>query len=259
MGKRFVYRKHFKKMNFGTRGARVILSALCKRAHVANAARSSRRIHSTASNVCATQRVRSCTPSVARFSSTTCALAVANAPQSARRRLLCTSVLRRHSNADDPMAGKVSLLRFHDYSDALLERLSEELEVFVDEAASACLASGNAELASALEDADVSLADGVLTADLSDAGLGAYVINKQTPNRQVWWSSPVSGPLRFEARDTPASSANDSQECQWITNREPHTELFELLARELNDFCASKNLKIKFQTRKKKKKKKKKK
>ena len=27
---------------------------------------------------------------------------------------------------------------------------------------------------------------------------GTWVINKQTPNQQVWWSSPLSGPRRYE-------------------------------------------------------------
>ena len=27
---------------------------------------------------------------------------------------------------------------------------------------------------------------------------GTWVINKQTPNRQIWWSSPLSGPMRFQ-------------------------------------------------------------
>ena len=26
---------------------------------------------------------------------------------------------------------------------------------------------------------------------------GVYVINKQPPNRQIWLSSPISGPLQF--------------------------------------------------------------
>jgi len=36
---------------------------------------------------------------------------------------------------------------------------------------------------------------GVLTLQLG--AKGTYVLNKQTPNRQIWWSSPVSGPKRF--------------------------------------------------------------
>lgn len=26
------------------------------------------------------------------------------------------------------------------------------------------------------------------------------MINKQVPNRQIWWSSPLSGPMRFHFR-----------------------------------------------------------
>lgn len=28
-----------------------------------------------------------------------------------------------------------------------------------------------------------------------------YVLNKQTPNKQIWLSSPISGPSRFEQSD----------------------------------------------------------
>jgi frataxin len=27
---------------------------------------------------------------------------------------------------------------------------------------------------------------------------GSFVINKQPTNKQIWWSSPISGPLRFD-------------------------------------------------------------
>jgi frataxin len=44
--------------------------------------------------------------------------------------------------------------------------------------------------------AEVSLSSGVLTITLPPHG--TWVINKQTPNQQIWWSSPVSGPRRYE-------------------------------------------------------------
>ncbi|XP_041042405.1 frataxin, mitochondrial isoform X1 [Carcharodon carcharias] len=47
------------------------------------------------------------------------------------------------------------------------------------------------------KDYDVSLANGVLTINMG-GGLGTYVINKQTPNRQLWLSSPISGPKRYD-------------------------------------------------------------
>lgn len=37
--------------------------------------------------------------------------------------------------------------------------------------------------------------DGVLSIQLGAAG--TYVLNIQSPNRQVWLSSPISGPARF--------------------------------------------------------------
>lgn len=49
-------------------------------------------------------------------------------------------------------------------------------------------------------DYEVTLASGVLTLTLP--GKGTWVINKQTPNQQLWWSSPLSGPKRFEYDDS---------------------------------------------------------
>ncbi|GAB1600430.1 frataxin, mitochondrial-like [Argonauta hians] len=43
---------------------------------------------------------------------------------------------------------------------------------------------------------DTSYSNGVLTVCLGD--LGTYVINKQSPNRQIWLSSPISGPKRYD-------------------------------------------------------------
>jgi len=36
----------------------------------------------------------------------------------------------------------------------------------------------------------------VLTVDMGEKGI--YVLNKQPPNKQIWLSSPVSGPKRFD-------------------------------------------------------------
>nr|XP_055025183.1 frataxin, mitochondrial isoform X1 [Misgurnus anguillicaudatus] len=46
-------------------------------------------------------------------------------------------------------------------------------------------------------DCDVILSSGVLTLKMG-SGHGTYVINKQTPNRQIWLSSPTSGPKRYD-------------------------------------------------------------
>lgn len=52
---------------------------------------------------------------------------------------------------------------------------------------------------------------------------GTWVLNKQTPNRQIWWSSPLSGPLRFEY---------DVATKMWVTTR-GRRELFALLREEV--------------------------
>ncbi|XP_019959553.1 frataxin, mitochondrial [Paralichthys olivaceus] len=46
-------------------------------------------------------------------------------------------------------------------------------------------------------DYDVVFTSGVLTVKLG-GNHGTYVINKQTPNRQIWLSSPTSGPKRYD-------------------------------------------------------------
>ncbi|GJC89819.1 frataxin, mitochondrial [Colletotrichum liriopes] len=69
---------------------------------------------------------------------------------------------------------------YHELSDAHLETIVTQLE----------------ELADAREGIDVEYAAGVLTVTFPDAG--TYVINKQPPNKQIWLSSPISGPKRYD-------------------------------------------------------------
>lgn len=71
-----------------------------------------------------------------------------------------------------------------------------------------------------LEDYDVSFGDGVLTIKLG-GDLGTYVINKQTPNKQIWLSSPSSGPKRYDWTGK-----------NWVYSHDG-VSLHELLAREL--------------------------
>ncbi|KDO35690.1 hypothetical protein SPRG_00493 [Saprolegnia parasitica CBS 223.65] len=75
-----------------------------------------------------------------------------------------------------------------------------------------------------LPDADITLSQGVLTINLGEDG--TWVLNKQGPNRQIWWSSPVSGPKRFEY---------DSRLKKWFNTREKQQELVELLTEEVED------------------------
>jgi len=34
--------------------------------------------------------------------------------------------------------------------------------------------------------------------NVSVPGIGTYVLNKQPPNKQIWLSSPISGPKRYD-------------------------------------------------------------
>jgi frataxin len=70
---------------------------------------------------------------------------------------------------------------FHASADSLLSRLETGLCAVEEQ-----LDAG----------ADISSSMGVLTIRLGPRG--TIVLNKQTPTRQVWWSSPLSGPRRFE-------------------------------------------------------------
>ena len=65
--------------------------------------------------------------------------------------------------------------------------------------------------------------DGVLTLALGDKG--TYVMNKQAPNKQIWSSSPVSGPVRY-----------DWFQGQWVSSRDKH-EMKGRLSAELTELC----------------------
>ena len=71
---------------------------------------------------------------------------------------------------------------------------------------------------------EVDYADGVLNVVVGS--LGTFVLNKQAPNLQIWLSSPVSGPLRY---DFCASSTS------WQNSRDQH-DLLERLA-DGNPLC----------------------
>ncbi|KAK5977189.1 Frataxin mitochondrial [Trichostrongylus colubriformis] len=85
------------------------------------------------------------------------------------RKGLCSAV----SQADYEKAAEESLERLSDYLDTLPDKLQVS------------------------PDYDVTNAMGVLTVVISKQ-VGTYVINKQSPNRQLWLSSPISGPKRYD-------------------------------------------------------------
>jgi len=98
---------------------------------------------------------------------------------------------------------------FHERADDLLDALEEQLDPVVED-----------------DDAaeDLSYAQGVLTLDLG-AERGSWVLNKQAPNAQIWWSSPLSGPRRYRYDE-------DAQ--AWLYTRDESVELKSALAEELS-------------------------
>jgi len=71
---------------------------------------------------------------------------------------------------------------------------------------------------------ELTLASGVLTLVLPPHG--TWVINKQTPNRQLWWSSPLSGPKRFEY---------DDEREMWYSTKDSSMPLGPSLASEIQE------------------------
>nr|CAD7587065.1 unnamed protein product [Timema genevievae] len=72
-----------------------------------------------------------------------------------------------------------------------------------------------------LVSSDVTYGDGVLTVQFGHP-YGTYVINRQTPNQQIWLSSPTSGPKRYDFLNN-----------QWIY-RHDGVSLHELLNKEIS-------------------------
>ena len=63
---------------------------------------------------------------------------------------------------------------------------------------------------------------------------GTYVLNKQPPNKQIWLSSPITGPKRFDF--VVASEGQDAKEGtgagEWVYLRDG-TTLSEVLLKEV--------------------------
>lgn len=58
-------------------------------------------------------------------------------------------------------------------------------------------------------------------------GKGTYVLNKQGPNLQIWSSSPISGPVRYDWMDGKWQYARDG------------SELMSTLSKELSSLCGA--------------------
>ncbi|XP_049870257.1 frataxin homolog, mitochondrial isoform X2 [Pectinophora gossypiella] len=95
------------------------------------------------------------------------------------------SIRRFATPSDNPQSSEhIEPAVFEEICNETLESLCDYFEQLVDETPD-------------LKGADVTYSDGVLTVVLGPQ-YGTYVINRQTPNKQIWLSSPVSGPKRYD-------------------------------------------------------------
>ncbi|KAF5180562.1 Frataxin mitochondrial [Thalictrum thalictroides] len=100
---------------------------------------------------------------------------------------------------------------YHKLADATIHDLQEKFEEYGDSIQ--------------VEGFDIDYGNQVLTLKLGN--LGTYVLNKQTPNRQLWLSSPVSGPSRFDW---------DRGSQAWVYRR-TKANLLQLFESELEKLC----------------------
>ncbi|CAM9718928.1 unnamed protein product [Ectocarpus sp. 13 AM-2016] len=101
---------------------------------------------------------------------------------------------------------------FHSVADEALEEIHDAVEEALEDGFE--------------DDFDCNMSQGVLNIIVGDRG--TWVLNKQSPNRQIWWSSPISGPMRFEYHE---------ESKRWLNTRDGETELRVILATEMSEKC----------------------
>ncbi|KAI1337627.1 mitochondrial chaperone Frataxin [Xylariaceae sp. FL0016] len=105
--------------------------------------------------------------------------------------------------------------QYHELADDYLERLLTKYEAIADETG----------------EIDVEYSSGVMNVSIPNAG--TYVLNKQPPNKQIWLSSPKTGPKRYDyvVISEGQDQKQDTAKSTWVYMRD-HSTLNELLLRE---------------------------
>ncbi|KAK8086708.1 Frataxin [Apiospora phragmitis] len=106
--------------------------------------------------------------------------------------------------------------QYHELSDQYLESLLVHLEERQDSS----------------DDIDVEYSSGVMNIKTKH---GTYVLNKQPPNKQIWLSSPLTGPKRYDwvVVSEDQSSKQDTAVGAWVYLRDG-SSLTELLRKEID-------------------------
>lgn len=100
---------------------------------------------------------------------------------------------------------QITLQQYNKVANEYLETLADELEILSED----------------FPQIDCELSQGVMT--LAVPPNGTYVINKQPPNKQIWLSSPLSGPKRYDLIGG-----------KWITLRD-NSSLTDLMEQEVSE------------------------
>ena len=130
-------------------------------------------------------------------------------------------LIKRNYSASDNNASNSAFFPSEAEYDLKAEYFLEDLSSMLDE------------LDDYFDDLDIDYSQGVLTMHLGD-GHGTYVLNKQRPNQQIWFSSPTSGPKRFEF---------NFETMRWVSTRNGE-DLIELLHNELMDINSTINVEL---------------
>lgn len=122
-----------------------------------------------------------------------------------------TFIYKRYNSSTDGHGIPASVLNlkpddYRHFADDTLELISTDIEDFFEDRD--------------IEEADVDESAGIVTIR---TGRGVYVINKQPANKQIWLSSPVSGPKRFDYVDG-----------RWVSLRDSAI-LHDILAKEMDE------------------------
>jgi len=123
---------------------------------------------------------------------------------------------KQSESHDQPTAAThISTTEFHERADAYLNELVERLE----------------EAQEKDPQIEVEYSSGVLEVTAKEH---RYVLNKQPPNKQIWLSSPISGPKRYDwvVLQEGMNDKEGSGKGDWIYLRDG-TSLTELLRKEL--------------------------
>ncbi|KAI4457524.1 frataxin [Holotrichia oblita] len=125
-------------------------------------------------------------------------------------------LVSNRTTSNIPEIQLVDSIKFEKVCEETLESLTEYFEELVENETH-------------LKSADINYSDGVLTVNFGDP-YGTYVINRQSPNKQIWLSSPVSGPKRYDF-------VSDGE--YWLYKHDGKT-LHQLLQTEISNIVTNK-------------------